>query len=283
MRTYSAFLLFEEVLDFAPQGDIKLYQFIKDVINPRVKVISANCLTTTGSTVNVTYEIEGLIELSTNVPITRARIDVLLAAGTYFTSTRALYSCVATGGICTRCYNGTYLDMTTPTVGSTIRLMAEYNYLIDVFTCNGVLTTYTLTEPTANYTKALVIIDGVIQTSGYTIVNQTLTMSVAPTLGKHIVVRYYHTTAQPYVGLLSTTYSGALLGMKPLPTQLLNIRPSLAQTLYTEEELNIMRAQLSTYKLIPTDMIEYISTIHDKFEKAIYISMLYGIFSNANT
>lgn len=282
MRTYSGFLLFEEVLDFAPSVDPKLYQFIWDVTNPRVKIISADCLTTAGTRVNVNYEIEGLIELATNVTITKTRIDTLLAAGTYTTSIRTLYSCVAIGGVCTRCYQGTYLGLTVLALGTTTRLMSDYNYQTDVFSCNGTTVAFTLTELSADYFKALVIIDGAILSSGYTIVGTTLTMSVAPALGKHIVVRFYKHTAQPFVGFLANTYSGALLGMKPLPTQNLNIRPSLAQSLYADEELNIMKHQLTGYKLIPSDMIGYIDTIHDKLEKAVYISMLYGIFSNAN-
>lgn len=282
MRTYSNFLLFEEVLDFAPQVDQKLYQFVQDVIRPRVRVVSTDCGTTVGTSIDVNYEIEGLIELATDDVLDKARITTLLTAGTYSVAVRNLYSCVAENGICSRCYQGTYIDMATPAVDSTIRLEPEYNYQTEVFIADGTHTDFVLTEPDTEYTKVLVLIDGVILSSGYTIANMTLSFTVAPANTKHIVVKYYKVTAQPFVGWLSNTYSGALLGMRPLSAQLLHIRPSLAQSLYNDEELNIMKQQLENYKFIPSDSMSYIENIHDKLERAIFISMLYGIFSNAN-
>jgi hypothetical protein len=281
MRTYTSFILFEEVLDFTPQVDSTLYQFVQDVTNPRVRVLKNDCGTTVGRIIPVTYEIEGLTELSNDTIITKTRIDTLLSSGTYFVAVRDLYTCVVDQGVCQRCYEGTYIDMAVPETSATVRLVPEYNYQTDVFVSNGVQLIYTLTESPNDYEKVLVIIDGVILMSGYTITDLTLTMTVAPVFGKNIVVKYYKTTAQPFVGWLSLTYSGAVLGMKPLPTQPLHIRPSLAQSLYSDEELNIMQSQLGKYPLVPSDSLAYAGSIHDRLERALYISMLYGIYSNA--
>lgn len=280
MRTYSSFLLFEEVLDFVPQTDTGLYLFTQDVIKPKVRVVEADCGTTVGRVIPVNYEIEGLIELATDIIINKTRIDTLLTAGTYFVAVRDLYSCVSSQGICQRCYQGTYIDTTAPALSATVRLLPEYNYQTDVLVGTGSQTIYTLTEDPADYEKVLVIINGTIQLAGYTIVGTTLTMSVAPAFGTDVVVKFYKTTAQPFVGWLSQTYSGAVLGMKPLPTQLLHIRPSLAESLYSEEELHIMFGKLQNYPLIPSDSLNYTETIHNKLERAIYISMLYGVYSN---
>lgn len=282
MRTYSNFLLFEEVLDFAPQSDTTLYQFIQDMTRPAVRVVSADCQTTVGTMVPMSYEIEGLIELATDATITKTRIDTILATGTYSVAVRDLYSCVSPSGICVRCYQGTYIDKDVPAINDMVHLLPEYNYQTDVVLCNGIKKVFTLTETSADYEKALVLINGVIQTTGYSISGTTLTMAVAPVNGTHIVIKFYKTTTQPFVGWLANSYSGSLLGMKPLPTQPLHIRPSLAQSLYSDEQLNIMALRLQNYKFIPSDSLQYVENIHDKLEKAIYIGMLYGIFSNVN-
>lgn len=284
MRTYSSFLLFEDVLDFAPTTNPDLYQFVQRVIKPRVLVVEENCFTNIGKVITVNYEIEGLIELSTNTAITKTRIDELLSSGTYKASVRNLHSCTTSTGICRTCYAGTYLDQIAPGVGTYINLEPEYNYQTDVIIGSGANDVFTLSESPLNYTKVLVFITGVIQSTGYTISDTTITFTSPPALGTNAVVKFYTTSSQPFVGFLADTYTGSLLGMRPLQTQTINIRPSLAQKLFTNEELDIAKEQLiKSYKTVTRNYLDYIDTIDDKLEKAIYLGMLYGLYSNVTT
>lgn len=285
MRTYSGFLLFEDVLDFAPTDNPDLYQFVQRVIRPRVQVTAEDCFTTIGKRIPVNYEIEGLIELATDLAINRTRIDTLLMAGTYFVAVRSLYSCTMPTGICRECYRGTYIDQTAPAVGTYINLEPEYNYQTDVFIGDGANTVFTVTETADNYNKVLVFINGVLQSaSTYDITGTTITFDIAPSLGTNAVVKFYTTSSQPFIGFLANTYTGSLLGLRPLPTQTINIRPSLAQNLLTNEELTIAKEMLAkSYKIITRNYIEYIESIEDRLERAIYIGVLYGLYSNVTT
>ena len=284
MRNYSSFLLLEDVLDYVPQDNQALYQFAQNVTRPRVKVVEEDCLTKVGRVVTINYEIEGLIELATDLSISLTRITTLLAAGTYTVAVRDLHSCVSVDGICRKCYKGTYVDQTAPAVNAFVKLEPEYNYQTDVFAGDGSRKKFTLSEPAGNYTKILVFIQGVLQTSGYSVANDEIILTAAPSSGIHVVVKFYTITTQPFVGYLAESYTGSLLGMKPLPTQTIHVRPSLAQTLISEEELEIMKAELiNNYKTITRNYVEYIDKVDDKLEKAIYLSMLYGLYSNVTT
>ncbi len=281
MRTYTGFLLFEEVLDFLPGVVPDLDLFIQTLISPIVQVTEADCGTVIGKKVDTKYQSEGLIELATGNPLTKTRVNFFLAAGTYTIPVRHLHSCVTVNGICQKCYSGTYLDATIPTLGSIISLPNEYNYTTDFVVGDGTITSFTLTQASNLYTKILVMLDGVLQTSGYTVVDDTLTFAVAPANGVHILFKYYKNTGQPYIGYLAETYSGSLMGMKALPTQTLNIRPSLQQNSITDEELNKAETLLKKhFKDISSSYLQYLETIPDKLERAIYIATLYGLYAN---
>ena len=282
MRTYSSFILFEDVLDFAPVDNPDLYDFVQHVTRPRVKMVEEDCLTKIGKLIDINFEIEGRIELATDLVITKTRIEEILADGIYRLAVRNLYNCTTQDGICRRCYAGTYIDQVAPAVGTFLRLEPEYNYQTDVFKCDGVKTDFPLSEIIGDYTKLLVIINGVIQTSGYTVSSANiLSLGSAPAIGTNVVVKFFKITAQPFVGYLAETYTGSLLGLRPLTTQTINIRPSLAQTLFTDQELDIVKEKLATsYRTITRNYLEYIDNISNKLEKAVYLSMLYGLYSN---
>jgi hypothetical protein len=284
MRTYSGFLLLEDILDFLPNNNTSIVSFANDVISPVVLVPEADCLTKVGTQVNINYEIEGRVELATNEIITKTRIDTLLGQGIYKVSTRHSHSCTSTGGICQTCYAATFMTKPLPVVGSKVKVPAEYNYQTDVIIGDGLEDTFTLTETSTAYDYVHVIIDGTIQTTGYTITDATLVMSTAPLYNTTVVVRFYRITGQPFLGYLSDTYSGALLGMKPLPTQPLNIRPSLIHRSLSDDKIGSVKRELqSTYKLIPPSYFEYVDKIPDKLERSLYLVVLYGIYANVNS
>jgi hypothetical protein len=285
MRSYSGFLLLEDVLDFAPTDNGDLYNFLQKTIRPTVKLVEEDCLTKIGRSIDVNFEIQGFKELATDLPITRTRINDLLAVGQYFVAIRSLYSCVSKDGICRACYNGSYIDQTAPAVGSFTRLEPEYNFQTDLIVGTGITTVFTLSQSSDTYTRVLLVKEGVIQTGGYSVSGSTLTLDTALPQGDHLVVKFMKTTAQPYVGYLARTYTGSLLGMQSLTTQNIIIRPSLAQSLFTDEELNLAKGILeSSYRgIVTSNFIDYIDTMQDKLERAIFISLLYGLYSNVRT
>jgi hypothetical protein len=285
MRTYSSFLLLEDVLDYLDTSNTTLYNFCLNVIRPIVKVTLDDCGTKIGKNIDVNFEIEGLIELATGLTLSQSRITTLLSNGQYKVAVRDLHSCVGTEGICHSCYKGTYIDMPLPNINDFIRLEPDYNYQTDVIRGDGANTSFSLTESPDDYDKALVLIGGIIQNSGYTIIDTTITFTSPPIFGVNNVVKFYRTTTQPFVGYLAQTYSGALLGMKPLPTQLIHVRPSLLQKnitsndfLYVEEEMKRVYAGK-----IDQTYFDYFDRIADPLERALYIAVLHGLYANVRS
>ncbi len=71
-RTYANFLLFENVLDNLPDGTgTIMQQAVQMLSSPIVKVVEENCCTLLGKVVTVNYELEGMIDLATDTPISR--------------------------------------------------------------------------------------------------------------------------------------------------------------------------------------------------------------------
>jgi hypothetical protein len=284
MRTFSGFLLLEDVLDYAPTDNQELYSFVQRTIRPTVKILEEDCQTKIGKNIEINFEIQGYRELATDLPISKARIEELLTAGIYFVAVRSLFSCVTAEGVCRACYSGTYIDQVAPDVGTYKQLEPEYNFQTDLLIGTGITSVFTLSQSPDTYTKVLVVIDGDIQIANYTVSGTSITFNTPPTIGTHVVVKFMRITAQPYLGYLSKTYTGSLLGMQSLPTQDIIIKPSLAQKLFTEEELNIAKDLLQTkYRgIVAGNLIEYTDTIQDKLEKALFISTLYGFYSNVS-
>jgi hypothetical protein len=283
MRETSTFLIMEDLLDYIPASNGDLYQFCQEVIKPRVTMRSVDCKTAIGKSVLVNFRNEGLIELATDLPLTSVRLGELIALGNKFVAVRDTYSCTSPNGICQKCYVGTYVNRVAPAVGATIRLDPEYNYKTDLFIGNNLRSVFTLSQTPSQYTEVLVYFDGVIQNSGYTITGSTLTFNTAPALNVVIVVKFLKSLTQPFIGWLAQTYTGDLLGMELLVTDVLHIRPSLAQTLYTDEEFGLALRQLELYKSITSNYLDYAENIHDRLEKAIYIAILYSLYANVNT
>jgi hypothetical protein len=284
MRTYSSFLLFEDVLDYLDSTNTTIYNFCLNAIRPIAKVVTADCGTKIGRNVDVNFEIEGLIELATGLTISQARITSILSSGVYKVAVRDLHACVAIDGICQSCYKGTYIDSTIPAIGANIRLEPDYNYQTDVLIGNGGTTVFTLSESPSNYNKVLVIIGGIIQNSGYTISGTTITFTSPLAFNTNAVVRFHKLTTAPFVGYLAQTYAGALMGMKPLPTQVIHIRPSLLQASFTQTEFDTVKKELERvyHDIIDPSSIDYIDSIIDPLEKALYIALLHGLYANVS-
>lgn len=282
MRTYSGFLILEDLFNYIPTTNQTMYQFSDFVMRPKVNVVETDCLTKIGEIVPTTYEIEGEVELATDMTLTKARLDFLLGQGQYTIALRNSHSCVSQGGICSKCYHGTYIDQPFPAVNTPVIMDNSYDYQTDVLQGDGSTKNFTLTQTPDLYDKILLIFMGMIVTTGFTITGTTLTLDTAPPLNSNLVVRYYKHTTQPFMGYLAKSYSGSLLGMSVLPTDNLHLRSGLMQQLLGDSQLEIVKQQLEAYKIVTSPYINYIDTIKDKLEKALYLLAIYGIFANVS-
>lgn len=288
MRTYASFLLFEDLLDNLPAGAPLLTQMAKALISPRVNLVSEDCGTLLGTVEETTFSLEGKVELSTDLPLTRTRIEQILSQGKYKTAIRNLHSCTAPGGICKKCFEATYSTYTGElVVGQPVTVPSSLNYQSDVIVADGVNTSYSLTQTDDDFYSVIVVHDGqVIPPSEYTLGYDFIEFgpSLSMAVNTVYVVHFYIENSEPLLGYIAKTYTGGLLGMTPLPALRTPIRESLYQTLISDSMLLNMASQLKPFRpLIPTTYMDYMERIHDRLEKALFILYLFAVFGNVNS
>lgn len=273
-------MLFEDVLSGMPGSSVFLDSIANSLVSPTVKIVEEDCGTLLGEIVVLDFEKEGLVELATGVSLSRARITQLLGQGKYKVATRSLHSCISKNGICRKCYESLYLGETAPIVNTQVNLEASLNYQTDVVIGNGYSKDYVLTQSDSDFDKVIIFKNGVIQTTGFSIAGSTLSFPSNISYSDVYTVRFYRITSEPLQGYMARSYSGDLLGMKPLPTTSTIIRESLYPSIIPDSILTMMAMELAPFKAIPSTYLEYIDRIHDKLEKALFILYLYAIFSN---
>ena len=280
MRTYSNFLLFEEVLLELPDTSQLLKQAFDSLYSPLVEIVEEDCHTFLGKSVPVFYNIEGLVELSTDEPLSRTRITELLSSGKYTVKTRSQYSCTSSGGLCKKCYLSNLVNRNdTVSVGQKIKLSPAYVYQTDLITGDGT-NSYALSEVSENYDSLVVIQNGEIITEPYQIIDNYLTFQTAKNTTEIFVVHFIKESTNPFLGYLASSFSGSLLGLSPLPTETLIIKPSLYSLLLSEGYLLSLQRELENIKDIPYTLIDYLDRISDPLEKALYMYYLYVVYGS---
>lgn len=284
-RTYSSFLLFEDVLDNMPDTSPVMTQAVQMLLSPMVKMIEEDCGTLLGEQVPSSLELEGLIEVSTGDPLTVARIDSLLSQGVYRFGIRNLHSCMSykKGGICRKCYSSSFLGEVVPETGTNFSAAAMMIYQTDTLIGDGGRTRFQLTETSDDYYQIKVVSQGlVVDFSLYTLGYDYIEFNTAPA-GDSTGVRTIHFLKQntePFQGYISKTYSGALLGMQPLPTLKPLLRESLYENVFSESFVGLLSNELAKMRLIPTTYIDYIEQVHSRLEKVLLILYLFALYSN---
>lgn len=120
MREYSTFIAFSTLFDALPTTSQYLSQVAKNLFNPMVTIVEANCFTQLGKQISVTLTTSGYTEAISGVVIDSARAQYLLSQGIYSIGVRSVSTCTSSGGICQTCYHAEY--GITPSVGSTLRI-----------------------------------------------------------------------------------------------------------------------------------------------------------------
>lgn len=280
MRSFTNFLLFEDILEAIPDGSPLLTQTVNKLLSPVAEIIEEDCGTLLGEVVDISYELEGRVEVATNLPLSKTRINYLLSEGSYIVRIRTLHSCMSDGGICQKCYESNFIGDTAPEIGSRAPIDSYQVFQSDTIIGNGIKSEFELTQSEDDYDYAVVVKEGVIVTSGYSITGTTITFNSPLSINETYIVHFYSLTSQPFLGYIARTYSGGLLGIRPLPTLDLLLKPIYYQALFNDQILFRMVKEVEYIKEIPRTYIDYIDRIHDPLEKALYITYLYTIYKN---
>lgn len=284
-RTYANFLLFEDVLDNLPDFSPVMNQAVQLLLTPTTYIVDEDCGTLLGDVRETTFELEGLTETATGSPLSYNRIVQLLGAGQYKTKIRTLNSCLshANGGICRTCYESNFLGKIAPQVGSTITLSSLQIYQSDVLIGDNVKQTFNLSQTEDDWYDVVVVHQGlVVDPSEYTLGEDTITFNTPlpsdRTQGLH-VVHFMSGNSEPFLGYIAKTYSGALLGMQPLPTLKPLLRQSLYEAQFSDSMVGIIVEEVTKLKALPTTYKDYLDRVHGKMEKvllALYLFAIYG-------
>lgn len=285
MRSYANLLVFESLLDNVPQENSVLNNLEIAIMQPNVKVVVNDCGTTLGRFMPTNYELEGRVELSTGLTISRSRVDSILSTGKYFTQVRTLDSCIAQGGICSKCYKASRPRETTPVVNTYVNVYPDYTIQVEIVPLTISQTYCPLSVASTAYDYILVFKNGVLlqPTTDYTLSTNSLTLNVAATTGElNLTVHYIVRTRTPYFMYLANTYSGSMLGVRPLPSQPLQLRPSLLESFVDENRLQLSRDYLGQVQVVPQNYKDYAATIRSPLEQGLYLLATYSIFVHVN-
>ena len=300
MRTYSNFLLFEDVLTNLPTASTLITSAASTLLNPSITIVSEDCGTFLGNVVPVDYSAVGLVESATKAPLTVSRITQLMSQGITTIRVRTLYSCISKKGVCATCYESSvrqiprlldgswYLDGTISLsgigllpVGSVVSIPNEFIYKSDIIIGNGISATYTLTQDPSQYTRTS--FEPLINTEVQSIVGTTITFNSVRLPSDIFVLHYYTISSDPFLEYMAKSYSGALLGIAPLPSYQLKLKPSLYQGMFSDNQVSLLKNELTPYSTsIPPTFLEYCDTINDPLEKVLFIIYLYAIYGNVS-
>jgi hypothetical protein len=285
MRAYSALLLFENLLDYIPSDNPDLLNLAKAILEPNLPIVESDCGTTLGKFANVNFEVEGQVELSTDVRISKSRVEFLLSQGIYEVATRHTSTCISEGGICAKCYAATYPTEEYPEVNSRVNVLPEYLVNSEIIAAKTDSKQYPLTTDNTTYDKIYAYVNGELMENGvdYIVEDDVFTLLDFPSESLNIVVKCIKYDTFPFIVWLANTFSGSIFGMDPLPHQKLPVRSLLLASLLTENRLQLVNEQLKEIPTIPEDSLNYSETIKDPLERGLFMLALYCIYSNVTT
>jgi hypothetical protein len=162
-----------------------------------------------------------------------------------------------------------------------VTIQPEYLIHTDIIGANVGENTWTLSQAPDTYQYTYIYIQGVLQNpNSYTINGQTLTFNTAITTANNIVVHYTGLNKAPYLVYLAKTYSGSMLGLKPLPSPLLPIRSLLLKSIIPTNKLQSVVQYTEQVSQISQDYKTYLTTIQDPLEQALFAIAINCIYAN---
>ncbi len=286
MRTYAGYLLMEDIYDYIPTSVPDITNLATAVFTPNLLVVENDCHTTLGKVEELNFESEGLVALDTGDKLTRDRITTLLSQGQYTIALRHTSACISKGGICKTCYSATFPRTTVPKPMDRVTLHPEFLVNSELVEVKAYTPSYQTTTNPVIYTNSYVYQDGVLKTPGtdYTIDSiGVLTLTPTPEAPSWVNVRFTTTSRSPYLAWMAKTYSGAMLGMKALPSQVLPVRTLLLSSELLENRLQLVSDYVKGLEQIPKTYTDYLDVIRDPLEKALYILAIFSLYYNVST
>lgn len=280
IRQYSGLLLFEDVLDFVPRTDPEIFSLSELIMNPNVPIVEHDCGTTLGKREQLGYDSEGKVELATDMILTQDRIVHLLSQGKYNVAVRATSHCISEGGVCEKCFEASYPGHGSVSVGDRVNIQPEYIFQTQVIFGNIDEDNWPTTLQPQFYDFAIVWCDGEIMSPDqYIFSDEAFFLNDILTEPKVISIQYRVLDRRPFLYHLADTYSGSLIGMRPLPSPPLPLRKSLIESFITPEKLDAVVESTNRINNIGPDIQEYLGGVRDPFEKALFAIVLNCIYN----
>ena len=286
MRTYAGLLLLENIFDTLPSDIADVTSMAQSIFYPNLPVVDFDCGTLLGKSITLSFESEGLVAADTGQALDYTRIYSLLSNGQYTINIRHTSACISQGGVCAKCYNSTYPRDTPVFKGQRATIRPEYEVAseIIVFDPLNPTTVYTTVTNPIIYDNAYLFYKGqLVPSSNYTLVNGVLTLHPTLYISGQMVIRYTLTDTTSFMHWLASTYSGYILGMAPLPAAALPIRSLLLTSLILDNRLQSMCNYIKNLDQIPPTYVQYIDSIIDPLEKALYVIAIYTLYYNVLT
>lgn len=287
-RSFSNTLLFESAFDTIQNTNPTLYNTALQVFNPGLTVVAEDCATYLGHNVPISFRVEGYTELATDLALNNTRLNTLILAGNTTVNIRNTETCIAVGssgalvgmhGVCRKCLASSFPKITPPAVGQGFILKPEI--VVDQSHLNIATgqTTLALSYDLTQVDDVYLFEDGIlVNSAAYTINGTVLTFSVPSPSDTVVVVRYIVKSNAPYYHWLASTFSGSLLGIKPLYETMLPVRKSTFASVIPYPEIDGLVDLLKKSIIGKEDMVIYIDNIKDTVEKSIYVLLLGSIF-----
>lgn len=280
-RDFSNTLLFESALDSIQITNPILFSVSQALFNPRVEVVEEDCETLLGYELPASFRSEGYLEVDTGLRVNQTRLSTLITSGIPVVQIRTSHTCTAPGGICRVCASSSFPRTTIPAVGSMFKILPEV--VLDTSQIVVALgqTNIDLAYDESLYDIVYVFENGnLIAESEYTISGKVLTLTTPSLSDTIIIVRYIVNSNSQFYHWICGTYSGSLLGVKQLQKTLLPIRKQILEARIPTEDLSTLTTDLKNSAVGEEDSVQYIESIRDPVEKAIYIVLLSSIFLN---
>lgn len=284
MRTYSALLLFENLLDSIPTDSPDMVNLSRAILEPNVQIVENDCGTTLGRFETVNFELEGTTELATGLPMSRSRIEYLLSQGIYEIATRHTSTCISKDGICAKCFIGTYPLQNPPSINDRVDVTPLYLVNSEIISVKQGDTQYSIETDSVMFDTSYLYKDGVLLLEGdnkdYTLENNVLKLNVPPVSDYIMVLKTLRKNTFPFVVWLANTYSGSIFGMDPLPAQSLPLRTLFLSSLLDENRLQLVSEYVAQLDSVPEGYADFANTIKDPLERGLYLLSLYCVYSN---
>lgn len=280
-RDFSNTLLFEAALDSIQTTNPILFSVSQALFNPSVDIIEEDCGTLLGNEVPSTFRSVGYTEVSTGLQVGPTRLSTLLSSGIPTGQVRTSYTCISPGGVCRVCAASSFPRAVIPPVGNRFKISPEVILDINQVTVVTNQLFVPLAYDASMYDTLYVFESGeLVSELEYYISGKTLVLTNPAPADTVLTLRYLVFSNSQFYHWLCGTYSGSLLGVRQLQKTLLPIKKQILQSKIPTEDLESLIRDLKESSIGAEDSVQYIDSIKDPVEKAIFTILLASIFLN---